>query len=122
MPSRRSPEQSLRELKAELADIDFALPGTINVAMNRCGKRSCACHADPPKLHGPYVTWTRKVQGKTVTRRLTPAQLERYRPWFENRRRLRELVSELEALSLAAAEQAEGWAPESKPKRRRRRS
>jgi hypothetical protein len=118
----RSPEQSLRELRAELAEIDFVLPGTINVAMNRCGKPSCACHADPPKLHGPCVTWTRKVSGKTVTRRLTPEQLERYRPWFENRRRLRELVSELEALSLETAEQAEGWAPKPKPRRRRRRN
>jgi hypothetical protein len=118
----RSPEQSLHELRAELAEIDFVLPGTINVAMNRCGKPSCACHADPPKLHGPYVTWTRKVSGKTVTRRLTPEQLERYRPWFENRRRLRELVSELEALSLETAEQAEGWAPKPKPRRRRRRN
>src|SRR5665811_2578128 len=79
--------------------------------MNRCGKPGCACKADPPKLHGPYVTWTRKVEGKTVTRRLSAEQLERYRPWFENRRRLRELTGELEALSLEGAEQAEGWAP-----------
>ena len=103
------PEPRLRELKAELAEIDFILPGTINVAMNRCGKPSCGCHADPPRLHGPYITWTRKVRGKTVTRRLTPQQLERYRPWFENRRRLRQLIGELETLSLRAAEQAEGW-------------
>lgn len=104
-----SPETRLRELTAELAEIGFALPGTINVAMNRCGKPSCACKADPPRLHGPYTTWTRKVSGRTVTRRLTPEQAERYRPWLENRRRLRELVAELEALSLAAAEEAEGW-------------
>lgn len=103
------PEPRLRELQAQLAEVGFALPGTINVAMNRCGKPNCACHADPPRLHGPYITWTRKVKGKTVTRRLTPEQLERYRPWFENTRRLRQLVSELESLSLQAAEQAEGW-------------
>ena len=118
--SRRSPEQSLRELRAELAEIDFVLPGTINLALNRCGKPSCACHADPPKLHGPYITWTRKVKGKTVTRRLTPEQLERYRPWFENRRRLRQLIGELEQLSLETAEQAEGWARTRQPPRRAR--
>lgn len=106
-----SPQSRLRELTAELAEIDFVLPGTINVAMNRCGKPNCACKADPPRLHGPYVTWTRKVEGKTVTRRLSAEQLERYRPWFENRRRLRELTAELEALSLEVAEQAEGWPP-----------
>jgi hypothetical protein len=118
--SRRSPEQSLRELRAELAEIDFVLPGTINLALNRCGKQSCACHADPPKLHGPYITWTRKVAGKTVTRRLTREQLERYRPWFENRRRLRQLIGQLEQLSLETAEQAEGWARTGQPRRRGR--
>lgn len=107
----KNPETRLRQLAAELAEIGFALPGTINVAMNRCGKPNCACKAEPPKLHGPYVTWTRKVSGKTVTRRLSVEQAERYRPWFENRRRLRELTAELEALSLEAAERAESWEP-----------
>jgi hypothetical protein len=60
-------------------------------------------------MHGPYLTWTRKVAGKTVTRRLTSEQAERYGPWFQNSRRLRELISELEALSLEEIEQAEGW-------------
>lgn len=109
MPENHSPPQRRRELQAQIARIGFILPGTINVALNRCGKPRCGCHADPPRLHGPYITWTRKVAGKTVTRRLTAKQAERYRPWFENNRRLRELINELEALSLQAAEQAEGW-------------
>ena len=50
--SHESPEAHLRALSAELAEIDFALPGTIYVAMNRCGKPNCACKADPPKLLG----------------------------------------------------------------------
>ena len=103
----RLPEPRLSELKAQLAQIDYALPGTVNIAMNRCGKPNCACHADPPKLHGPYITWTRKVSGKTITRRLSPEQLERYRPWFDNDRRLRTLIKEIEALSLKALEGAE---------------
>jgi len=109
MPQNPSPPERRRELQAQIAEIGFILPGTINVAMNRCGKPRCACHQDPPRLHGPYITWTRKVSGKTVTRRLTPEQAERYRPWFESNRRLRALINELEALSLQAAEQAEGW-------------
>lgn len=106
--SERSERRRL-QLKAQIAAIDHALPGSINVVMNRCGKPSCACHAEPPKLHGPYVTWTRKIEGKTVTRRLTPEQLERYEPWFENSHRLRELIGELYALSTQDAERAEGW-------------
>lgn len=109
MPQSRPPSERRRELTAEIADIGFILPGSVNVVMNRCGKPRCACHADPPALHGPYTTWTRKIAGKTVTRRLTPEQADRYQPWFDNSRRLRQLISELEALSLQAAAHTEGW-------------
>jgi hypothetical protein len=109
MPRPSPPEPRQRELAAQIAEIGFVLPGSLNLVMNRCGKPRCACHADPPRLHGPYITWTRKLAGKTVTRRLTAEQADRYRPWFENNRRLRELISELEALSLQRAADAEGW-------------
>ncbi|MGD0876414.1 MAG: DUF6788 family protein, partial [Acidimicrobiales bacterium] len=59
--------------------------------------------------HGPYLSWTRKVDAKTVTRNLDAAQAERYRPWFDNARRLRELVAELEAVSVQLAIEAEHW-------------
>jgi len=120
-PSPQPTGHRLQQLQAQLADVGFALPGTINVAMNRCGKQNCACHQDPPRLHGPYITWTRKVSGKTITRHLTPEQLERYKPWFDNDRRLRELTKELEALSLQAAEHAEGWADQHPTRQQRHR-
>jgi hypothetical protein len=69
--------------------------------MTRCGHANCRCHADPPRLHGPYHQWTRKVAGKTVTRILSDEQLADYSPWLDNQRRLRSLVTELETLSLA---------------------
>jgi hypothetical protein len=55
-------------------------------------------------LHGPYPSWTRKVAGKTITRRLRPDQLADYQPWFDAARRLRELLAELEALSVEIIE------------------
>lgn len=100
-----------KRLAAALAELDFVLPGSIVVRHMRCGKAACRCKADPPELHGPYISWTRKVEGKTVTRLLSPDQLERYQTGFDNARRLRELVTQLETLSLQAAEQAEGWPP-----------
>jgi hypothetical protein len=72
----------------------------------RCGNPRCRCHADPPQLHGPYLTWTRKVENKTVTRTLNPEQADRLRPLLDNARRLRELVSELEVLALEHVENA----------------
>ncbi len=60
-------------------------------------------------LHGPYHQWTRKVSAKTVTRLMTDEQYADYEPWMENWRRLRELVAELEALSLEIAEADPRW-------------
>ena len=97
-----------REILREIGDIDYALPGSVVIRTTTCGKPTCRCRADPPHLHGPYLSWIRRSDGKPITRKLTPDQEQRYRPWFDNARRLRELITELEALSLEAFEQAEG--------------
>jgi hypothetical protein len=85
------------------------LPGTLADRMTRCGRPNCRCHADPPRLHGPYHQWTRKKNGKTATRILTGDQLADYQPWFDNHRRLHELITELEELSLAIADTDPRW-------------
>ena len=87
-------------IAAELARADLALPGTLTVRAYACGKPGCRCHADPPRLHGPYHQWTRKKDGKTATRILTEDQLADYQPWFDNHRRLREVLAELQELTL----------------------
>ncbi len=69
-------DRTLDQIAAELAAAAGpALPGTLLVRSYACGKRRCRCRADPPALHGPYAEWTRKIGGKTVTRRLTAGQL-----------------------------------------------
>jgi len=91
-------------IAAQLADAGYALPGTLTVRAYACGKPGCRCHADPPRLHGPYAEWTRKIGGKTVTRRLTPAELADYQPLFDNAKKLRALVNELQDLTLKIIE------------------
>ena len=91
-------------IAAELASLGLALPGTLIERHVRCGKPGCRCHADPPALHGPYWQWTRKVAGKTITRLVADDQLDDYRQWLDNHRKLRALVAELEALTLAIAD------------------
>ena len=87
-------------IAAELAAAGFALPGTLTVRSYACGTQNCRCHADPPRLHGPYAEWTRKIGGKTVTRRLTPAELTEYQPLLDNAKKLRALLGELHNLTL----------------------
>ncbi len=74
------------------------------------GNPRCRCRdTDRDQRHGPYLYWTRKAAGKTASKLLSAEQAERYRPWLENGKRLRALVRELEALSIRAAQHAEGW-------------
>ena len=126
MSTPQPPFAATRKALADaLGEIDGLLPGSVVVRLMRCGKRNCACQADPPVLHGPYTQWTRTVAGKTVTKILTDEQLVRYQPWFDNTRRLRDLVAKLEAVSLQAIQTADQLtatthAPPSAPTRQRR--
>jgi len=96
-------EERHRALLAELADLGLVLRGSIASCFNRCGNPTCRCKADPPRLHGPYCQWTRKVAGKTVTVRLNPEQAERLKTWNHNMRKLDRIVRQLQAIGLRAA-------------------
>ena len=90
-----------------------ALPGILTVRAYACGKPGCRCHADPPRLHGPYAEWTRKIAGKTVTRRLTPAEREftlaGVNPALDD---FKDLAAEMHQGALASARDAgRGWPP-----------
>lgn len=105
-PAQKAREQA-RAIAGELSQIlrsGKVLPGSIQQRHTFCGRAGCACQGDPPRPHGPYWQWTRKVAGKTVTRRLSEEQIERYRPWIENDRRIRELLARLEALGIERLE------------------
>jgi hypothetical protein len=101
-----TPEQraEARRIGREIAKVGFALPGTLSERYLTCTHVGCHCHADPPNLHGPYWYWTRKVHAKTVSRSLSREQAAEYQPWFENEKRLRLLVHELEELSMSILE------------------
>src|SRR5580658_840302 len=98
-------ERRRQQILHEITQLGFCLPGSVVDRTSRCGNPNCRCHTDPAHRHGPYRSWTRKVAGKTVTRNLSDAQLQRYQDWFANDRRLKTLVSELEQLSVTVVDQ-----------------
>lgn len=107
----RTPEQRLasyenryRQLAAQLADIGMISAGTLTRRYTRCTSPGCKCRADPPQPHGPYWQWTRKIDGKTVTRRLTPAEAKLYHEWIANDRRLRRIIDQMRTTAAKAAE------------------
>jgi hypothetical protein len=102
----RSAAKALDQAATELAAAAGpALPGTLTVRSYACGKPRCRCHHDPPVLHGPYAEWTRKIDGKTVTRRLTPEQLAAWQPLFDNARKMRDLLARIQDLTLQAVDE-----------------
>jgi hypothetical protein len=99
-------ERRREEIVAEISRLGLAVPGSITERMTRCQRSGCHCKADPPQLHGPYPTWTRRVDGKTITRTICPEDAEQLRGYLDAHRRLRNLVTELETVSAQIAEES----------------
>lgn len=96
-------ERSYRQLAAQLASIGYIAAGSVAKRHNRCGKANCGCHAEPPRLHGPYWQWTAKVDGKTVNKRLTEREARLYLEWIANDRKARSLLTQMRAVAAEAA-------------------
>lgn len=110
MSIRQSLQQKLdacdgqrRQLTARLSQLGYIWHGTVVRRRLTCGKPSCACKQDPDARHGPYIYWTTKVAGKTVSRLLTPSEASLYEEWIDNRRELDNAIADLRQLSAKAA-------------------
>lgn len=97
-----SHERRYRDLARQLADIGYIASGSVALRHNRCGKDNCACHADPPQLHGPYWQWTAKVNNKTVNKRLSDREAKLYSQWIANDRKARSLLTQMRTVAAKA--------------------
>ena len=93
-----------RELAAQIAEIGIVAAGSVTRRYTRCTSAGCRCNADPPTRHGPYWQWTAKVNGKTVTKRLTHREAQLYQEWIGNDRRIRALLDQIRKVDAKAAE------------------
>jgi hypothetical protein len=110
MTLERAQREEARAIATELARIARTaevLPGSITERLTSCGRPGCACQQDPPRRHGPYWQWTRKVANKTVGRYLSKEQAAECRVWIDNDRRIRKLVARLEAIGIDRLEAAQ---------------
>jgi hypothetical protein len=97
-------EQRYHELAAQLATIGLIHSASITRRYTRCATPGCKCHADPPQPRGPYYQWTAKLNGKTVTRRLTENEAQLYQEWIDNDRQLRRLIQQMREVAAKATE------------------
>ncbi len=80
-------------LADQLTEIGFITAGSLTSRHTRCANPNCRCHHGQP--HGPYWQWTAKVNGKTITKRLTPEQAQHYQRWIDNDRRLHAILKQM---------------------------
>jgi hypothetical protein len=97
-------QQRYRELAAQLPTIGMIHSGSITRRYTRCATPGCKCHADPPQPHGPYYQWTAKINGKTVTRRISEREADLYHEWIANDRQLRHLIDQMRQIAAKVAE------------------
>src|SRR5215472_2785734 len=93
-----------RDLARQILELGLISQGSVVLRHTTCRTPGCRCHADPPQPHGPYWQWTRYDSGKTITRRLTEPQPRLYQEWIANRRRLADIIAEMEKVGEQAAE------------------
>ncbi len=103
-PERLRPyRERVRRLATQLAQTGFLKNGSVIRHYARCGNSGCRCQRDPAQRHGPYYRWSTKVAGKTVTRHLSDREGRLYSEWIANRRRVREILRQIERISERAA-------------------
>jgi hypothetical protein len=87
-------------LKKDLAGIGDMRPGSLVGRYRKCGKPNCHCAGAGSVGHGPSWSLTREVEGKTVTKIISPgAAVEQTRAQIAEYRRFRALTRELVEVS-----------------------
>lgn len=77
-----------------LSKLKHVLTGTISKRYGPCGKTTCHCCKGKKYWHGPYFVWTRKVNGKTITKSLSPKQAEFCKKAIANSKKLNALIDQ----------------------------
>jgi hypothetical protein len=99
---RRPPLSRMLQIRRGVLGFDCVLSGSLARRMMICGKASCRCKEDPPRLHGPYHYWGHRENGKLVQRFLDPAQAEAVRKAIRDYRKLMEIVRKWERETMRA--------------------
>ena len=92
-------EREYRRLKRQILELGWARPGSVTRRFMPCGQPTCRCMAKPPQLHGPYIQWSHKIGGKTVSLRITETQARLTLEWAANYKQLKKLLRRMEQVA-----------------------
>jgi hypothetical protein len=103
-PSLPDLEQQRAQLYEQLAATGDLRPGSINATYRRCGKPNCACAQPGHRGHGPRWLWTRSAGGRTRTRQLAAAELDKVRAELANYKEFAALSEQIVEVNEAICE------------------
>lgn len=119
MRHSRAPASAIRDrLASQLGDPMPMRRGSLTERFVKCSRPGCPCAEDPKARHGPYVSLTRSVAGRTRTRLIQPEAANTVRRQIEAGRQFRdatdlywaacERLADAELDTLAAASEKGG--------------
>ena len=103
-PSLPELEQQRVQLYARLAATGDFRPGSINATYRKCGKPNCACARPGHPGHGPRWLWTRSAGGRTRSRQLAAAEVDKVRAELANYKEFAALAEQIVEVSEAICE------------------
>lgn len=96
--------KNIARVKSKITSKEFVLNGTVTERYKQCGKVTCRCFEDKKYWHGPYWIWTRKVNGKTITKTLRKEQAILVKSAIKEMKDLNLNIEKWKALSLKEIE------------------
>lgn len=94
MISAMDAPDDVKQLSVELARPRPMRKGSLTERLVKCSKPGCPCGQQNGARHGPYLSLTQVVDGKTRTRLVSQSQARLVRQQIEADRRFREQVDE----------------------------
>lgn len=82
----------MKEIKTKINNLDYISVGTLSTTYKQCGKANCRCSKGKEYWHGPYYIWTRKENGKTITKCLTKEQAKHCKKALKNMKTLNQYI------------------------------
>jgi len=90
------------QLAQRLSRIGFLWSGSLSERHLKCGNPRCACQNDPAARHGPYIYWSTKKGGKTISRKLPLEEAQVLEKWVANRQEVKKILDSMMAVSQKA--------------------
>jgi hypothetical protein len=98
--------QKIKHLQENIQTRSYILTGSVIEQYKRCGKLNCRCsHEDKKYWHGPYWIWTRKENGKTVTKTLNKDQAQFVKKAIKEMKKLNLAISKWKTISAREIDQ-----------------